>query len=322
MRATLSARLRRRFARWLGRRIPPARSVTLNQRRIFIMPSRVGLFFFFTLAVMLIAAINYQNNMSYALTFLLTTLFVVAVLHTYANLSGLTLHAVRASPAYPGQVTEFHLRLDSGARERYALHLGWAGQPEQEMGLAAGTSQDLRLYAQVAKRGWFHPGRLRVESTFPLGLLRCWTWVDLDLAALVYPQPLTCKEMPASIGERPEGQTVAVAGTDDFFGFREYRPGDSLRHLHWRGYAKGQPLQSKQYAAYSDRSVWLDWDAFAGVPVETRLSYLCFLALEFERKSEDYGLRLPGRELAPDHGDRHREQVLSALALYGIEESP
>ena len=93
---SVTERLRRRCHDWVGRRIPPAREVTLDQRRIFIFPSLTGLFFACSLLVMLLAAINFENNLSYALTFLLATLFIVATLHTYANLSGLTIRAVRA----------------------------------------------------------------------------------------------------------------------------------------------------------------------------------------------------------------------------------
>jgi uncharacterized protein (DUF58 family) len=108
-----------------------------------------------------------------------------------------------------------------------------------------------------------------------------------------------------------------VVGADDFYGFRDYRTGDALRHVHWKGHAKGQPLQSKQYAAFADRSLWLDWDAFPGVGIERRLSHLCYWALEFEHRREEYGLRLPGLELAAGRGERHLERVLTALALHG-----
>ena len=43
--ATIRKRARQRFRDWVNRRIPPAREVTLNQKRLFIFPSRVGLFF-------------------------------------------------------------------------------------------------------------------------------------------------------------------------------------------------------------------------------------------------------------------------------------
>jgi uncharacterized protein (DUF58 family) len=315
--------LRRLFEQWVNRRIPPARAVTLNQKRIFIFPSRVGLFFGLSLTLMLLTAINYQNNMSYALTFLLATLFIVATLHTYANLSGLTIRALRARPAFPGQQSEFEVQIERGKqRDHFALHLKWPESTEGLVNLVDKDRVQVRLHTAVGRRGWYSPGRLLLESTYPLGLLRCWTWVDLDLYAMVYPRPLACAEVPGLATDRPDGAAVPIAGSDDFHGFRDYRRGDSLRQIHWKGLAKGQGVLSKQYGAYADRSVWLDWELFPGLGVEQRLSQLCYWALEFDRRNEEYGLRIPGAVIAPDTGEKHRDEVLKALALYGIEGKP
>jgi uncharacterized protein (DUF58 family) len=316
----LRQRARQRFREWVNRRIPPARSVTLDQKRIFIFPSRAGFFFFACLLLMLLTAINYENNMSFALTFLLATLFVVGVLHTYANLSGLTIHAVRAQPAFPGQQSEFELLIERGKRrDHYGLHLAWPDSSEALVNIVGEDTVQVRLHAPVGNRGWYNPGRLLLESTYPLGLLRCWTWIDLDLYALVYPQPLASPDLPGLASDQPDGTSIPVAGKDDFYGFRDYRAGDSLRQVHWKGLARGQALQSKQYAAYADRSVWLDWDMFAGLGTEQRLSHLCYWALAFDREQLEYGLRLPGCALEPGWGEQHREQVLRALALHGVD---
>jgi uncharacterized protein (DUF58 family) len=319
-RRDVRSRLRRRFREWINRRIPPARSVTLDQKRIFIFPSRVGLFFGFVLLLMLMTAINYQNNLSYALTFLLSTLFIIAVLHTYANLSGLTIRAIRALPAFPGHQTEFELQIErSKQREHYALLVKWPHSSASLVNLVADDTVQVRLHAPVGQRGWFSPGRLLVESTYPLGLLRCWTWIDLDLCALIYPSPLASGELPGLATDRPDGASLPVAGSDDFYGFREYRAGDSLRHIHWKGLAKGQGVQSKQYAAYADRSVWLDWELFPGLGTEQRLSHLCYWVLEFDARGEEYGLRLPGVVIEPQLGEKHRDLVLQALALFELK---
>ena len=90
------------YERWLNQRVPVERAVTLDQRRVFIFPDRAGLVFLAMLAVMLIAAINYQNNMAFALTFLLFSLFIVAILHTFSNLSGLRIEALRGQPTFAG----------------------------------------------------------------------------------------------------------------------------------------------------------------------------------------------------------------------------
>jgi uncharacterized protein (DUF58 family) len=178
----------------------------------------------------------------------------------------------------------------------------------------------LRLLAPVGERGWHHPGRLLVETTYPLGLIRCWTWIDLHLHAMVYPRPLSSAELPGLATDQPDGASVPVEGSDDFYGFRDYRTGDSPRHIYWKGLARGQSLQTKQYTAYADRSVWLDWEAFPGLGVEQRLSHLCYWALEFDRNGDEFGLRIPGVVIDPDVGEFHRERVLKALALHGRQD--
>ncbi len=316
----LKLRLRKRFQRFVARRNPPARSVTLDQKRIFIFPSRVGFFFGLCLVVMLIAAINYQNNMSFALTFLLATLFVIAVLHTFANLSGLAIHAVHAQPAFPGHQSEFQILIQkTKPRTYYALHLQWTDSSAAVVNLVGESSERVSLHTAVGKRGWFNPGRLLIESTYPLGLLRCWTWIDLDLHALVYPRPVPCGPLPGLATDKPDGSALPIVGNDDFYGFRDYQVRDSLKQVHWKGLAKGQSLQSKQYGAYADSSVWLDWNAFPGLGGELRLSHLCYWVLEYESQNIEYGLRMPGVVIAPDVGGNHRDEVLKALALYTIE---
>lgn len=335
----LDARLRARWARWLDRRIPAASSVTLDQRRIFIFPSRTGFFFGVCLLVMLVAAINYQNNMSFALTFLLANVFIVAVLHSYANLSGLTISAVGANEVFAHQDAAFKLRLAASERRgHYALRVGWPAPLEptrrrrwlpgflrktpmraaEELSLEQGEQLELKLHLPVGERGWFLPGRLRIETVYPIGLLRCWTWVDLDMRALVYPQPLAGPEPQGDDGDTPEGRQLS-AGDEEFCGIREYREGDSLRGIYWKSLAKGQGLQSKAYASTTADARWLDWAHYPGLSQEQRLSVLCHQVLSYHSRELPYGLRLPDTELAQARGDRQREQALRALATYRLD---
>ncbi|MEM1143575.1 MAG: DUF58 domain-containing protein [Pseudomonadota bacterium] len=330
--------LRERTRRWLDKRIPRARSVTLDQRRVFIFPSATGFFFMLCLLIMLIASINYQNNMGYGLTFLLANIFVIAVVHSYANLAGLTLTAVAAEDAFAQQHAAFRIRAtaDSG-RGHYSIKIGWAIAKEekgrrrlgvglfsspsmrecQELDLDPGETEEREFHLQVGERGWYRPGRVHVESVYPLGLLRCWTWVDLDLCALVYPQPKAApvQQTAGSAGE--DGLQVAGHGDDEFAGVRDYRPGDSPKRVYWRGVAKGQEMQSKEFAAVMSDTRWLDWDSFAGLNDEARLSALCHEVLSYHKRELSFGLRLPGKEISPASGDRQRRLVLRTLATYG-----
>lgn len=309
------------YERWLNERIPVERGVTLDQRRVFIFPDRAGLVFLGVLAIMLIAAINYQNNMVFALTFLLFSLFIVAILHTFGNLSGLRIEALRGHSTFAGDVAEFEVQLRRAPQRRYhAIELGWPGQPAALVSLVDAEATTVKLFHDARQRGWLRPGRLSISTVYPLGLLRAWTWIDLDLVALVYPQPLAGPRPAGAHDDDPHAHERNAPqwhkGSEDFHGFRLYRSGDNLRHVMWRAYAKGQRLQSKQFAELPVSSHWLSWDDVAGER-EQRLGLLCHWVLELHRRGEPFGLQLPGEKLAQDSGEAHRDRALRMLALFG-----
>lgn len=312
--------LRPRWDRWLARRIPPAHELRLDQKRIFIIPTRTGAAFGGALVLMLLAAINYQNSLAYGLTFLLASVFILAILHTYRNLSGLVLRAAGAPPVFAGEQARFKVRLESRRHAHEAIALGWPPEPLQLQDVPASGATDYELNRPALQRGWLRPGRLRVESRFPLGLLVAWSWVDLDQAALVYPRPLP-GDLPLAAGGRAdteeEGVRVDGRGADDFQGLRPYQPGDSRRRLHWKAYSRGQGLFIKDFAALSGADLWLDLAGLDG-DLESRLSLLCHWVLTFTERGQPFGLRLGGLELPADVGEPHRDACLRALALYGV----
>ena len=311
---------RARWERWMRARIPPRREVLLTQKNIFIMPSAAGFVFLALLTALLIAGINFENNLAFAITFWLAGMFVVGILHTYATLAGLRLSASAGAPVFAGERAAFGVRLqDQASRCHDALELHWPLAGVREARLPAGGEDLQTLYLPTSRRGWFRPGRLRLLSVYPLGLIRAWTWLDLDLACLVYPRPAASGALPLAAGRGDEGFATREAGAEDFSGFRNYAPGDPLRHVAWRTLAKGQPLQSREYVAFADRCLWLDWDSTAGAGgVEDRLSLLCRWVLELHAEQAQYGLLLPGTRIEPGSGEAHRDRALAALALFGL----
>lgn len=313
------AALKPYWNRWLSRRIPPAASVRLNQRRIFIIPSQVGLAFMVALLLMLLAAINYQNSLAYALTFLLSSVFVVAILHTYRNLAGLILKAGAAPAVFAGEPATFRVRLESSARAHQAVSLGWPPVDLQTLDVPATGQVECQLNLPTTQRGWLRPGRLRVESRFPLGILVAWSWVDLDQQVLVYPRPLA-GDLPLSAGtsddQEEEGSRAHGQGVDDYQGLKSYQPGDSKRRLHWKAYSRGQGLLVKDFASITGRDLYLDFESLGG-DVETRLSLLCHWVLQLSERQQPFALSLPGQVLAANTGELHRDACLRALALFG-----
>lgn len=312
-----------RWRAWLNRRVPPRSRVQLHRGNVFIFPSRTGFAFLGLVGLLILAAINYENAMVFGLAFLLASTFALAIGHTYRNLAGLTLEAAGVRPVFAGEHAEFAVRLERDkGRAHHALWLGWPDEIAQNVDLDEEVQRQVHIPALAARRGWLDPGRMRLETTWPLGLLRAWTWLDLSQAALVYPRPLHAglpRRVPLAGGE---GREIVGDGQDDFVGLRPYRPGDSLKHIAWKSFAQEGEVMVKEFGGQADRRLWLDWEALPGMGNEDRLSTLCGWALSCEAAGDEYGLRLPGVEIEPGRGEGHRGRVLRALALHGLPAEP
>lgn len=81
----------RQVYRWMRGRIKPANQIKLSQKIIYILPSGSGLVFITAIALVFIAAINYAVSLAFGLAFLMVSLFVLAIFHTWNNLNRLTL---------------------------------------------------------------------------------------------------------------------------------------------------------------------------------------------------------------------------------------
>jgi len=267
---------------------------------------------------MMLAAINYQNSLIFALGFLLVSLFMVSILHTFRNLSGLTIHRGHSVSVFAGEDAEFNVRLSrDGVRAYEALVLGWNTELMQEVDiLDDDVEQTVKLFVETKARGIFNPGRLLIQTNYPVGLFRSWSWLDLGFTTIVYPRPIAGGDLPASRSKSEEGELSLEPGVDDFQGLRDYHPGDSLRHVSWKSYARTDELYVKEFAANVDHRIWLDWDSFHGTDNELRLSHLCYWVMAVSRTKNVYGLRLPNLEIEPDAGTEHRDRLLYELAVF------
>lgn len=313
--------LGRRFGTWLDRRIPPGSSIKLSQANIFIFPTKAGFAFAVLLVILIVGAINYQNALVYGVAFSLSSMFVATIMYTFRNLSGLRLELAEADAGFVGEDLQFtvHVERPQG-RGREGIQIGWPDGFKQWVEIFDNQAANVRLYVKAGHRGWLKPGRMLVETYYPLGLLRAWTWVDINAKGLVYPKPIfQDQSQRLSTRHREDGELIDLLGSDDFLDLNEYAPGDPIRNILWRSFAKSDDLVVKRYASYIEPRLWLDFSAQSG-PVEERLSRLTGHALMATRTDREFGLRLPGVEISPGIGQAHLDRVLRELALYGMRD--
>lgn len=316
---TLWTRFRKRVRRWALKRRVPLKQVLLDRNNLFIVPTGSGLALLLVMALIWLMGTNYDNNLVLGLAFFLGSLLVVCILQTHSSLAGLRLEAVKSQPCFMGDESPLQLRLSASGRREYPdIRLNWAGHHPLAISVSHDEPYLLELALEARRRGRLVPPLLRVESRYPLGLIRCWAWIRLDLDVVVYPKPQPAGPLPNSVRSSDEGESEAllVDGAEDFSGFRSYREGESLRHVSWKHYAQGKGMFVKEFQAYAEQSLWVDWDFLSGLDRETRLQRLCYWVLQLANGKQAYGLRLPGLEIAPGLGGAHRQRVLEALALF------
>jgi uncharacterized protein (DUF58 family) len=320
----VAARARARFQAWLGARQPRTDTLLLTQRNVYILPTRAGWMFGLTLVVLLLASINYQLNLGYVLTFLLAGSGVVSMHITHATLRGLTLHLKPVAPVFAGEPAVLDIVLTSPDGARFGIGLKLAGAPAETLtwiNVPALGQAPAQVSFVPPSRGLQQAPTLGAETRFPLGLFRVWTIWRPAAQWLVYPQPEHPPAPLPAARASPGGPAPSRrADGGEVEGVRAYRRGDPLKLVAWKKAAKtldaGGDLVSRDTSASAHRELWLEWQACGAIDAEARLSRLAAWTVAAHRAGADYGLRLPGAEIAPGNGDLQRRACLEALALW------
>jgi uncharacterized protein (DUF58 family) len=291
----------------------------LRARRVYILPTPLGLAAAGLLFLMLLAGLNYNNSLALLLCFLLAGVVLVSMYECHRTLLGLQLHAASAEATFAGQLGELTLQFrNDDARARRALSIRCEPCPATQFTLEAGAMQRVRLSYRGRGRGRQRIERLVIATETPLGLFRAWAWLHLPLEAIIYPSPSGTRPLPAARAQSVTGVHGShESGDEEWAWLRPFREGDSPRSVAWKAYAHGGPLLVAHYEAPADVHRLLDFMQLLDMPLEPRLSQLAHWVLDCERLGESYALALPAQRLPARHGLAQRRAALEALALHG-----
>jgi uncharacterized protein (DUF58 family) len=230
-------------------------------------------------AVALAAVVEYYGTTSqvpwlYLLASWIVALIVTSFVYASWNRAGLVLDLrVRGSRSAPGSPIEelpTHLLRDGplpapvfeGDSMQMDTGLKTTGAPRGPARLKGliGAEHISAGTGLVPRSGWSHPIELHGMSRGPVGA-REWVVESSDLVGMfrsrrTSPDAEVALVLPrfASLAHRPQARELeasvaaprAGSGTE-LFGVREYRPGDSLRRIHWRSSARHGELVVREY---------------------------------------------------------------------------
>lgn len=329
---------------WLLKRVSHKDSALLLSRDIYILPTREGIIFALIVLVMLSAAINFNNSLVFFCTFLLAGIGIISMHMTQQNLLNLEFSIAHVKPVFCFQNISLPLVIDQSSHllktnkpnklnknlTKYSIAIGFSDTQNHSsssdlkealkelVDIPHNEKKLLQLSTATSQRGLFDLPPITISTRFPLGLFRAWTNIQLNNDAIIYPTPANKFIHNPQNGTNSEGQGVKGRGFDDFSGFKSYQKGESLKHIHWKAYAREQGLLSKTFTGGNNHEYWLDWNELSG-DTETKLSQLCRLIIDAEVQGDRYGLILPANTVKISQGQLHQHQCLKSLAMFQVQ---
>jgi uncharacterized protein (DUF58 family) len=321
MLASLRERLTSHFVLLARPRRAEALPVRLDRRRVYVLPTKFGLFFAALLFTMAVGALNYNNNPALLLALLLGATALASLIAAHLQLSGLRFDAVSAEPVAAGTPLSLHIALSAqDGRPRRGLRLD-AVETTTHVPPFANEPAVATLAVPTHRRGWLHLHRIRISTTQLLGLAQAWAWVWPTSPMLVYPSP-ELHGPPLPIGKGEGLQTRLHPAGDDVHHLRAYRAGDPRRAVAWKPSARRNTLLVREYEQPLGIEIALEWNSLSALPYEQRIGRLAHWIDLAEREGRRYRLALPGQpSLGPAQGAVHRHLCLRALALLPYAES-
>jgi len=333
-----TARPRRRPRRWLGRggRFPPTRE---------------GWWFLVATVLIGLGAVNAGMNLLFAMWGMMLFLLVASGLLSELTLRGLEVRRAPPPVIHAGTPYLMGIALTNRKRRLPAFSIEVEdlidGRPIDKrcyfLKLPAGRTQETAYRHTIARRGRHRLTGLRLATKFPFGLVLKSREIASPMEIIVYPalvpvSPALLRGLPVRQGASRE-QRPSRDG--DFFGLRDFRPGDDPRDIHWRTTARrGVPfVRENEDDEGLEVTVVLDNAAGAGAAgaagaanatsativrtdeaFEAAVSEAAAYALALLGRGLRVALALRGATLAADAGPAQATRILRALAL--VEPAP
>ena len=321
----------------------PQKADYLYKCRLYILPSRQGVFFCISTLLILLGAINYSSSMAYILCFLLFGTAMSALFHSYFNVFYLRAAVMPVAPVFAGDTLyipiHFFFPSEVSARSGYSLHVKafiketywfrWRNRDtllgETDFAVSGGSGVTVSVPAGSRSRGRhsLQSIALRVQSKFPLGIFHVWFEIPSAVllaipAIVIWPRP---NGEPTLRWQDTSGEGLVAGnsvGVEDFSGLRKYRPGDPVRAIVWRTLAQQQELMVKEFAGRGSKQLLFSWEQTRHCgDVETRLSQLCLWLLRAEESGFLFALQMPNANIPLGSGNAHLRHCLTVLANFG-----
>ena len=278
--------------------------------RIRVRPTAAGAWLLAAVVVLLLVAVNYGNNLVFAMAFLLLAAWSQSAWSAWRQLVDLRVHALPPREVACGETLRIEFAVEpTDARLRKTVSLSMDGIEGAAADVAHAGTTLLGIDARSNRRGVHRPDRIGLASRWPFGWWRA-SFQVVAAPCIVYPLPRGTLPLP----DASPVQAQRAEGADAFSDLRGYRAGDAPARIDWRAWARREELLTRQFdGERGAASRLLRWSDTQG-DGEARLSQLARWILDADARGDEYGLDLSSASIAPSRGSAHRLACLRALA--------
>jgi uncharacterized protein (DUF58 family) len=180
----------------------------------------------------------------------------------------------------------------------------------------------LNVQVVFDRRGVYQLPAFDLVCTYPFGLIEQRRRYTDNWEIVVYPRVRTVRTgvLEQATGSRYLSQKPTADG-DEFYGLREYVPGDDLRLIAWRASARFGTWIIRELARENSRYVTFALDTRRVDDIENfedsfeeMIELVASLSVTLLKRQYNVGLVTPEAELEPGEGSGQERQVLEMLA--------
>lgn len=291
-----------------------------RQGQLYIVPTLDGLKLLSLNLILLIVGLVYANNYVLLFNFILFCLFIGSMYYTHFNLQGLQIISAKFNPLHATEngVVIFTFKSRSSLGHHFLsikLQNEYLQTADELFSFSMKEHQStlkVDLPVKALKRGVSTLKRITVETRFPFHLFRAFTYFDVNLQTIIYPE----KKQENLHSET--AQAFEKSGGEEDYYLKPFQQGDSLKRILWKKFAQTGKLITKQMAADEEQPVVLGFsrDDLTKEEKERELSSICFAIHLIHSQNMNYGLALKEITIEPGHSQHHLFNCLRALAEY------
>ena len=288
----------------------------------FVMPTRFGWSIIGVTLCLFVLGTNYQNNVILAVSYLLVSIILLAIFHTYFFFiqHQLKLDTIEADFENRG----LKLRGTIYSQGRYIggeLKLKCA-RSLYRLKVTANTETDQVFEVKLPKfkRGIHELPLITVSASYGFGFFYCWSYILYPKSIVVYP---SIEKAPVILHNKTNKEIGSVESSshltlsDSLQGIRPHVKTDPIHHVSWKHVAKGQGLVTKDFVEKAGATGWLKLSDYGHLDIERALKIICFQIQELGKSNVVFGLDLGTTTVLPNSGNKHLDECLLRLAAYG-----